>query len=141
MSYNTTTTTSNDDNKTALEEGYDIQEEIGRGTTGIVYKIQTKWTHKKYALKKINVRHLNPKQRYNKLQEVLFIQSLEHPSIIRNYSAEIIGDDLHIIMEYAQDRDLSKVIFLEINRLLKDKLIKSAFYQRLTRGMHYGIFA
>lgn len=48
----------------------DIIQEIGRGATGVVFKVRHKKNQKEYALKKIEVKHLNQKEQNEVLKEV-----------------------------------------------------------------------
>ena len=89
---------------------FKIQGELGRGSYGIVYKVQAvKDDNKVYVLKKIMMKHLKSKHQREALQEVLILRKLVHPNIIRYYASFIESECLYILMEYAAGGDLYAV--------------------------------
>lgn len=89
---------------------FKILNELGRGSYGIVYKVQAlKDKNNVYVLKKIAIKHLKPKHQREALQEVLILRKLEHPNIIRYYTSFLESDSLYILMEYAAGGDLQTV--------------------------------
>ena len=89
---------------------FKIIAELGRGSYGIVYKVQaTKDNSRVYVLKKILMQHLKPKHQREALQEVLILRKLVHPHIIRYYTSFIESECLYILMEYAAGGDLYMV--------------------------------
>ncbi len=88
---------------------FKVLQEIGRGATGVVYKICDVRTKEKFAMKVIPVRHLSKPQQNQKLKEVLLMKGLAHPNIIHYIASYIEDDELCIIMEYAQLGDLAHV--------------------------------
>ena len=86
-----------------------IIKEIGRGATGVVYKVVQAETKNKYAMKVIPVHHLTKSQQTQKLKEVLLMKGLEHPNIIHYIASYIEDDELCIIMEHAMLGDLAYV--------------------------------
>ncbi len=51
-------------------EDFEILKEIGMGATGVVFKVKSKRDQKEYALKRIDIKHLNMKQQREVLKEV-----------------------------------------------------------------------
>ena len=86
-----------------------IISELGRGSYGVVYKVQSLSDSRDYVLKKINIKHLKPKQQNLVLKEVLILKKVRHPHIIRYYNSFIEEDSLYIVMEYAEGGDLHMV--------------------------------
>ena len=83
--------------------------ELGRGSYGVVYKVQSLADSRDYVLKKINIKHLKPKQQNLVLKEVLILKKVRHPNIIRYYNSFIEEDSLYIVMEFAEGGDLHMV--------------------------------
>ena len=97
---------------TIFEDGFDVECELGRGSTGVVYKIVAKKNALIYAMKKISVRSLTPSQRALKLKEIQNLRLITtHENIIRNVDVRLIERDLYILMEYAENGDLAVVRF------------------------------
>lgn len=93
------------------KENYTVVKEIGRGATGVVYKIYSAEINSVAAMKKIPVAHLTHQQQNEKLKEVLLMKGLEHPNIIHYVASYIEDNELCIIMEYATLGDLAHVIY------------------------------
>ncbi len=87
-----------------------VDSEIGRGATGVVYKIVTRESGRTFALKRISLRSLTVPQRAQKLKAIRYLTELHHPNVIRNLQAKIVGPDLCLIMEFASDGDLAQVL-------------------------------
>lgn len=62
---------------------FQILKEVGRGSYGTVYKVQSLLDNKIYALKKIDMTHLKAKHQLSALKEVRILKKLSHPNIIR----------------------------------------------------------
>ena len=62
---------------------YKIIQELGRGSYGIVYKVQYITDGTIYVLKKISIKHMKEKHQKEALQEVLILRKLMHNHIIR----------------------------------------------------------
>lgn len=102
-------------------KNFKIQAKIGDGAYSVVYKVLRVSDGKEYALKKVKMGNLSPKEKENALNEVRILASLEymfyiyydrHPNII-SYK-EVFFDDstnsLCLVMEYADGGDLYKRI-------------------------------
>lgn len=95
--------------KSKPDEDATIIKELGRGATGVVYKISRGGLKDVCAMKKIRVDHLTKFQQSQKLKEVLLMQGLEHPNIIHYISSYLEDNELCIIMELATYGDLAQV--------------------------------
>ena len=92
---------------------FTILSQIGKGAFGTVYLVNRKIDNKIYALKKIIIEKMKKKEIENSLNEIRILASISHPNII-SYKEVFWDDDsnsLNIVMEYADDGDLSKKIF------------------------------
>ncbi len=65
---------------------------------------------KTYALKEMDVRSMSQAEREDSINEIRLLASVQHPSVISYNEAFLDGNRLCIIMEYAADGDLAKVI-------------------------------
>jgi NIMA (never in mitosis gene a)-related kinase len=88
---------------------FKIHSELGRGSYGIIYKVESNINHQIYVMKKISMKHMKPKHQKEALQEVLILKKMSHPNIIKYYSSFIEEETLYIIMEYAAGGDLFDV--------------------------------
>ena len=89
---------------------YTILSETGRGASGIVYKAQSKLNGSTYALKAINIRHIQRTKRERYLREVRILKSMKHPHILECYGSFVDKEDFYIVTEFAEFGDLDKLI-------------------------------
>ena len=116
-------------------ENFEIIKDIGNGSFGVVFQVKRKIDGKIYALKRVNLTNLNPKERMNSLNEIRFLSSISHQNIIsykESFYEEKTGF-LNLVLEYANDGDLHSKIFQQKNKkeYLKEKIIWSIFIQIL----------
>ena len=119
-------------------ENFEIIKDIGNGSFGIVFQVKRKIDGKIYALKRVNLKNLNPKERMNSLNEIRFLASISHQNIIsykESFYEEKTGN-LNLVLEYANDGDLHSKIFQQKNKKVyfKEKQIWSYFIQ-LVKGL------
>jgi mitogen-activated protein kinase 15 len=90
---------------------FQILNKLGKGAYGIVWKVQEKKTNKTYALKKIFDAFQNSTDAQRTFREVMFLQELDHPNIIKvNEIIRAKNDkDIYLVFEY-MDTDLHAVI-------------------------------
>ena len=91
-------------------DNYVLLKEVGRGASGVVYKAQSKLDSSIYALKKINLKHIQKQKRKDLLQEVRILKSLKHPNILECFGSFISNDDLYVVTEFADYGDLNRLI-------------------------------
>ena len=60
-----------------------VIDELGRGSYGIVYKVQNRTDLEFYVLKKISLGGLSPDKQDLALREVKILSTLDHPSVVR----------------------------------------------------------
>ncbi|CAD8126522.1 unnamed protein product [Paramecium sonneborni] len=79
---------------------------IGKGNYGDVLLVQRKSDDKFFAIKRVD---LSFKESYvvDPLNEVKLLRSLDHPNIISHYDSFTHNNKLCIVMEYAENADLS----------------------------------
>ena len=94
---------------------------LGKGSFGSVQIVQRKSDNKYYAMKRVAMSKLPEKDKKNALNEIRILASLNHKNII-GYKESFFDEasqTLNVIMEYADDGDIS----LKIKNNLKRKLI------------------
>ena len=89
-----------------------IGELIGKGTFSSVCLVKRKIDNQTYAMKRVKIVQLQEKEKQNALNEIRILASLNHKNII-GYKEAFFDEQsqtLNIIMEYANDGDLSTKI-------------------------------
>jgi NIMA (never in mitosis gene a)-related kinase len=101
----------NNNNSTTISD-FEILQKLGKGAFGNVYLVKRKADKKIYALKKVIIQKLNKKEQDNSVNEVRILASISHPNVIGYKEAfwEDSTQSLNIVMEYADDGDLSQKI-------------------------------
>jgi serine/threonine protein kinase len=93
---------------------YEIIEELGRGSMGIVYKAKDPLIERLVAIKSINLHGLDKEQREEYetrfFQEAKAVGRLNHPNIVTIYDLGESGEVAYIAMELLEGRELVKVI-------------------------------
>ena len=92
-----------------------IISELGRGSYGVVKRVESLLDHKEYVMKKINIKQLKQKHQKEALKEAQILSKVRHPNIISYYTSFVENDYLYIIMEYAEGGDLQMVIFITVD--------------------------
>ena len=94
---------------------------LGKGSFGSVQIVQRKSDNKYYAMKRVAISKLPEKDKQNALNEIRILASLNHKNIIgyKESFYDEASQTLNLIMEYADDGDIS----LKIKNNLKRKLI------------------
>ena len=71
---------------------FKILEKLGVGSYSSVYKVERLEDEKVYALKKIKIMNLKPKEKHNSLNEVRILASIDNPNII-SYKEAFIDEE------------------------------------------------
>ncbi len=87
---------------------YEIVKPIGKGKFAVVYRAKRVSDDEVVALKRINVDSVDDKARDKCLKEVGFLQSLDHPNIVKYMDSFINENDLVIVFEWAAAGDLKR---------------------------------
>ncbi|CAG9315300.1 unnamed protein product [Blepharisma stoltei] len=90
--------------------GVSIIEELGRGTSGVVYKVRSKNDGKFYVVKAIDLSSVSSKKSKQAQKEVEILKQLDNFHIIKYYASLIQDDTMFILMEYAALGDLNTFI-------------------------------
>lgn len=116
-----------------LAAKYHIQEKIGEGTYGKVYKAVDRYTGRTVAIKKIRIVYEEDGVPSTAIREITLLQECNHVNVIRLHEVCSSNQCLHLIFE-CLDMDLR--IYLKRNGALKDLALSSAAYQ-CYRGIEF----
>lgn len=108
---------------------YEISHRVGRGAYGIVWEASSKKTGRVVALKKIFDAFQNNTDAQRTFREIMLLQSLKHPNIIKqlNVYRAINDRDIYLTFEY-METDLHSTIRANILQEIHQKYI---FFQIL----------
>ena len=57
--------------------------ELGRGSYGVVYKVQSLINKNIYVVKKMDLKHMKEKQQKEAWKEAMILKKVSHPNIIK----------------------------------------------------------
>ena len=91
---------------------YQVQAELGRGASGVVYRAVDAFKRRQVAIKQLHAHLLRqPEQaeRYRKLlrNEVMLTARLRHPNIVRLLDADEHAAQPYLVLEYVAGQPLS----------------------------------
>lgn len=92
-------------------EDFEICSKLGKGKK--VFKVLSKINNKSYVMKRINLQEVKSKseKEYNSLfKELITLEKLDNPYIVKYYKSFQKGDYLYLIFEYINDLKVSKLI-------------------------------
>jgi serine/threonine protein kinase len=90
---------------------YTFLKKLGGGGMGVVYLAEHNLMKRKVAVKLIPPELIgNPAVRERFLREVVSAAALEHPNVVRAYSAEEFGQHMLFEMEFVDGSDLGQVV-------------------------------
>ena len=85
--------------------------ELGHGGMGVVYLAQHKLLKRWEVLKVMGQKQMSQAGSLDRfLQEVQSAARLQHPNVVKAYTATRLGDSIAFAMEYVPGEDLSKVV-------------------------------
>ena len=93
-----------------VEAQYDIRQQIGRGTAGVVHVAVQRRSGRRFAIKVIDTRRIRLHQSPGDLQELTeeanLLQQLRHPNIIRVEDVFVDSSAVYVVMELVEGGDL-----------------------------------
>lgn len=84
--------------------------ELGRGTSGIVYKVQSHQDGSFKVVKTVNMSALSYQKQLQAEKEVHILKRIDHAHLIKYYSSISQDNILYILMEFASGGDLQSLI-------------------------------
>jgi NIMA (never in mitosis gene a)-related kinase len=107
--------------------------ELGKGAFGTVYSVRRKTDGMIYALKRVKISTMTPKDRENALNEIRVLASLSHPNVV-DYKEAFYDEEsisLNIVMEFADEGDLANKIktFRNLKTFIPENEIWSCLIQ------------
>ncbi|XP_047127774.1 uncharacterized protein LOC105843081 isoform X1 [Hydra vulgaris] len=104
---------------------------LGKGSFGCVWLVKSNKTNINFVIKEISITGLKLHEQESAVNEVKILATLRHKNIIRYQHAFIQEAKLCIVMEYADDGDLSQKIKLQNGNLFLELQIIDWFVQIL----------
>lgn len=92
-----------------------IIKELGRGSYGVVTKVQSLKNGEIYVIKSMDLSIMKEKQQKEAWKEAMILKKLNHPNIIKYFTSFLENDCLNIVMEFAECGDLYSVIYIPLN--------------------------
>ena len=117
-----------------------IGKKLGKGSFGSVSLVTRKEDGKIYAMKSVNISKLSKKEIEAALNEIRILAMLSHPNIIGYKDAfyDEKSKTLNVIMEYADDGDISHKIEENLKRRLRfDESTIWEWIIQLLKGLKY----
>ena len=90
--------------------GFVLLEELGRGGFGVVHRAWDATLKRDVALKIIDVHRLHGVSEDTVLREGQLMARVRHPNVVTVYSAQRIGAEVGLTMEYIKGRTLSMLV-------------------------------
>ena len=113
---------------------YQLQQVIGKGSYGVVYKAMNKKTRKVVAIKEINY---DSDEELNEIMiEIDLLKNLNHVNIVKYHGFMQKSSRLYIILEYAARGSLKNLISRRLERCLGEEETKTYIKQTLN-GLNY----
>ena len=98
-------------------ENYDLETCLGKGAFGEVYLTSRKGDPKKYATKKLDREEIESGEGIKYLRnEIVILQYLNHPNIVKFQEVKKTKKHYYIIMEYCNGGELSKALEKYVNK-------------------------
>ena len=115
---------------------YIIEKTLGKGSYGIVYKVQKKNTNEIYVIKQIPLKGLTTKEITEVRQEAKILSSINSDFVVKYYDSFEENNKINIVMEYCDEGDLNDFITKKKNenKLIEEDLIWNIFI-KITIGL------
>lgn len=96
--------------ETPFEERYDLQEKLGEGGFGIVYKAYDYKLRRDVAVKLLKSADCSDKDRKRFLREAEALARLKHPHIVNIYDYGDYDDQVYIVMDCLEGESLATIV-------------------------------
>ena len=105
---------------------YLIQEKLGIGSYGTVYKVTKKDSNDIYVIKQISLFGLTPEEIKDVKLEAKILNTIKSPYVVKYFDSFEEKNFLNIVMEYCDGGDLGK--FIEEKKVKKEYLIEDLIW-------------
>ena len=119
---------------------YELQDELGRGGMGVVYKARQVHLNQVVAMKVLPERYLDEPQAVARFKrEMQSIGALEHPNIVRAYNAGEANGVYFLAMEFVDGIDLQRLIMKPSAKTAKPLSVGAACeaIRQAALGLHH----
>ena len=115
---------------------YIIKETLGKGSYGVVYKVQKKNTNNIYVIKQISLNGLSTKEINEVNQEGKILSLINSDFVVKYYDCFKEKDKINILMEFCDGGDLNDFLNekKKYGKLLEENLIWIIFI-KITIGL------
>lgn len=110
---------------------YEIQEKLGEGAFGCVYKVEHKTTQFLRAVKAIKRKHVDSKAFSN---EIAILKTVDHPNIIKLFDCYYDSNYYYIVEEFCHGGDLYE--YIRKQKFFSEKKCASIMKQLLSSVNH-----
>jgi serine/threonine protein kinase len=116
---------------------YRIEEPIGRGGMGVVYRGHHLQLPREVAIKSIDARNSRARERLqHRFEKEAFVQSqLDHPGIVKVYDYIVDEHAYYIVMEYVEGRSLAQLLSRETSPLGLNRALD--FFEQMLAAISY----
>ncbi|CAM4777659.1 unnamed protein product [Rotaria magnacalcarata] len=112
-----------------------LDDEIGCGGFGVVYRAQWLSRHDIVAVKRLHLNRLNPQAEKEFFKELLVMNGIRYPNIVTLYGACVEKEKYAIVMEYMSLGSLYKI--LHQNKLSLDWCDRLSIALQAAKGINY----
>jgi len=110
---------------------------LGKGSYGSVYKVKRISDERIYAVKETDVKSMSQTEREESVNEIRLLASASHPNIVSYNEAFLDGNRLCIVMEYAPNGDMSRIIKKQATaRKPLDEMQIWKYFIQIARGIN-----
>jgi len=108
---------------------FHVLEELGQGAYGKAFKAQRLADGDIVVAKQITTESMSMREKLETKQEVKVLAHMDHPNVVKYYSAYAEEREMIIVMEYCEEGDLTKFLKMRKGRLLEEHQIMLRFVQ------------
>lgn len=113
-------------------DGYLIEEKVGEGGMGVVYRANDLGLRRQVAVKTLFLAAANQERRHRFEREARVAAGISHPNVVQVFDFGVAEGHLYLVMQLVDGPDLSHLIAsapIELNRALR-------LFRDVSRGLH-----
>ncbi|KAK4749500.1 hypothetical protein SAY87_026949 [Trapa incisa] len=111
---------------------YLVGRQIGSGSFSVVWHARHRVHFTEVAIKEIATGQLSKKLRESLMSEIIILQKINHPNIIRLHEIIEVPGKIHLVLEYCRGGDLS--VYIQRHGRVPEEIAKH-FMEQLARGL------